>query len=375
MITLLATAWLTVGQLPVAVRPLAGCYAHAAPGLSAAAFGQVFAGYQALFSEAGDFNEMRLDRADLGGCVTHESGGGVLIGLEAIRSAGPDSLFGVDVDSIVIRVKHALGFFRTELGPGEVLVQAGLVPDPWIASVERRYDLRALSPLLAERGLFFDASDLGASASYSALEGRIAASAAYGNGEGRNQIEQNTGKNLTLVLSGSPLVLDLPGGRLDVTLHAAFRDGSIGVGSARNHRLAGALTVVHPRARAGAEIAHARGYRGRGEIDALGFGAWLSGTILDPWLGVAGRLDVLDANTAGAGTAKLTSTVGVFGDLVSQTDAATPFRLRLHLAWQHTTHGAAAPPLPGAAGAIDDDRLSVVLEALAFAAMDTAPKE
>lgn len=360
---LLATS--LAAQLPVAARGAGACLSHtSSAGLDTAAYARVGARFEGLFAEAGDFHELRLDRAELGGCVVHDSGAGLLVGVEAVRSAGPDSLIGIDGDSIIVRLEYAVGYYRLALGPGVLRVQAGLVPDAWVHTLERHYDLRGTSPLLSEGAELYETSDLGATLAYAVLDGRLSLEVAYGNGEGATEVEQNTGKNLTVVLSGAPLVIELLGAPLTVGLHASLRDGSLGVAEIRNHRLAGAVTVVHPRLRAGAELVHARGYRGRGEIEALGLGVWLAGTLVDPWLGVSTRLDLLEADLDASDAGVTTTTLGLYTDAVSQLAPSAPLRLRLHAAWQHTSRGAAAPPVPGAA--LDTDRLALVLEASAF---------
>jgi hypothetical protein len=360
---LLATS--LAAQLPVAARGAGACLSHtSSAGLDTAAYARVGARFEALFAEAGDFNELRLDRAELGGCVVHDSGAGLLLGVEAIRSAGPDSLIGVDGDSIVVRLEYAVGYYRAALGPGVLRVQAGLVPDAWVHTLERHYDLRSTAPLLSETARFYETSDLGVTLAYAVLDGRLSLEVAYGNGEGAAEVEQNTGKNLTVVLSGAPLVLEILGAPLTIGLHASLRDGSLGVAEVRNHRLAGAITAVHPRLRAGAELVHARGYRGRGDVEALGLGVWLAGTLVDPWLGVSTRLDLLEADLDASDAGVTTTTLGLYTDAVSQLAPSAPLRLRLHAAWQHTSRGAAAPPVPGAA--LDTDRLALVLEASAF---------
>lgn len=360
LIAVLVTLPAAASELPPGARPVSACLTRTpTSGLGGGAFGEVSARYQALFTAAGDFQEITLDRAQLGGCLVHDSGAGLLLGVEAVRSAAPGSLIGVDGDSIVVRLRYALASFDRAMGPGRLTVRAGLVPDPWLETVERRFDLRRVGPTTSES--FFEPSDLGATVRYAILDERLALTVAYLNGEGAREVEQNTGKNLTAVLGADVLVLELPAGPLTVGVHGALRDGSLGVGEARNHRVAAAITAVHPRASAGVEVVGALGYAGRGERAALGVGGWIAGTILDPWVGLSARVESLNADLDADGAAVLTTTLGLYGDVTS---VAEPLRLRLHLLWQHTSAGAAAPPLPGAD--LDSDRLSVVIESLAF---------
>ncbi|MCA9553508.1 MAG: hypothetical protein KC933_25950 [Myxococcales bacterium] len=355
--------------IPAAVRPLGACVARSGPGgeagFAASAFAQVFARYDARFADDADFNEFSLGRGELGACTTWGGVGGMLINLEAVRSAGPDSLFGVAGDSLVIRAKHAFAFTDQDLGFGQLTLQVGLVPDPWTQSIEGEYDLRGAAPTLAERAQFFDTSDLGATAQLQALEGRVGLRVAYLNGEGRNQIEQNAGKNLTFVLSGTPLLMDLAG-PLQVNLHAGYRDGSLGAGKARNHRLFGALTALHPRAKLGVEWSEAFGYRGRGEVKARLIGAWASGALIDPYLGLYARYDRIWTDTSLAGAHQQRIEAGLYTDALSQARPTAPLRLRAYLGYARETFGAASGPLPGAAALADNHTVLLVVEALGW---------
>jgi hypothetical protein len=299
--------------------------------------------------------------------------GGLLINLEAVRSAGPDSLFGVAGDSLIIRAKHAFAFSQQDLGFGQLTLQMGLVPDPWTQSLEGQYDLRGAAPTLAERAGFFDTSDLGATAQLEALEGRLGLRLAYLNGEGRNQLEQNAGKNLTVVLSGTPLLLEL-GGLLQVNLHAGYRDGSLGAGRAKNHRIFAALTALHPRARGGVEWSEALGYRGRGEVQARLLGAWASGAVLDPYLGLYARYDRVWTDTAVSGAHQQRIEAGLYSDALAQAPASA-LRLRLYVGYARETFGAAAGPLPGAPALADNHSVRVVVEALGWSPALRAAQE
>lgn len=358
--------------IPKAVRALGSCVdrsgaGQSAPGLALSMFGQVFGRFDARFVDGDDFAEFTLGRAELGTCATYAGIGGFVVNIEAVRSAGPESLLGIDGDSLVLRAKHAFAFTRQDVGFGEIIAQFGMVPDPWTQTLEGRYDLRGVSPALAERAFFFDTSDLGATLEYRVLEGRLGLRIGYLNGEGRSQIEQNTGKNLTLVLSGRPLEFDL-GGPMHVGLHFGYRDGSLGTGRAKNHRLFGALTVVHPRVKGGVEWSEAFGYLGRGDVDARLIGAWASGAILPPYLGAYARFDYLNQATgADAATARRLE-AGLYSDVLDQANPDTPFRLRMYLGYVNEAFGDGAGPLPGVPTAADGHTISVVVEALGFSA-------
>ena len=375
---LLALAAVPAG-VPVAVRPLGACVDRAAPtapaGLAMSAFAQTFAHFEARFAEDADFDEFALGRGELGSCATYAGVGGLLVNLEAVRSAGPDSLFGVAGDSLIVRAKHAFAFTAQDFGVARLRVQLGLVPDPWTQTLEGHYDLRGVAPTLAERAAFFDTSDLGVTAAVVAREERVAVRVAYLNGEGRTQSEQTPGKNLTLVLSGTPLSLDLAG-PLQVNLHFGYRDGSIGAGKAKNHRLFGALTALHPRAKGGVEWAEAYGYRGRGEVEARILAAWASGAILVPYLGAYARYERAWTDTSVSGAHQQRLEAGLYSDALAQSEPSTPFRLRVYAGYARETFGDRSGPLPGAPAIADNHTVRVVVEALAWTpALRFTPEE
>ena len=109
-----------------------------------------------------------------------------------------------------------------------------------------------------------------------------------GNGEGISLREQNNGKNLTAALRVAPLRARAP----DLLLHALFRDGSIGAGSAADRRVSGGLTYAGARLGIGAIATAALGYRGIGDRWAAHLTTWLRGE-LPACFALLGRADVL----------------------------------------------------------------------------------
>lgn len=371
--TILLAVTASASELPRAVTPQGACLELASearpaglPPLALAVTGQLFATGDVTFVEGDSFSEVRLDRAVLGVCLAHASWGGGYAAVEAIRSAGRESLIGIDGDSIVLRVKQAVAFVRPTVGPGVLVAQVGLVPDPWVQALDHRNDVRAVMPSLSERA-FFDASDLGASVGYRLFEGRLAATVSVVNGEGRAQREQNDGKNVTVVISGAPLALELLGGTATLGLHGVWRDGSLGVGRAKDHRLGAALTLVHPRATLGLEWVHADGISGRGEVTADGLGLWATVLVWSPWVGAYFRAESLTPDTAVDDGGASTLAVGLYADLVSQELRAQDFRLRAYLGYSGRSYGAQASPLPGAGEVLDSDRVMLTVELGAFA--------
>jgi hypothetical protein len=93
-------------------------------------------------------------------------------------------------------------------------------------------------------------------------------------------------------------------------LHALFRDGSLGTGSAADRRASVGLTHASPQLGAGAIGTLAFGYRGLGERPAAHLSAWLRGE-LPVRIGFLGRADVLWPDTAQPTTLQLRTIAGV----------------------------------------------------------------
>jgi hypothetical protein len=315
--------------------------------------GQIFTGYQAA-SVSGELrNEFTLERGEVGARYEFRERGGFNFRLESIRSGGGDSFFGVDGDSLVLRVKRAFGYAAIPVGPGVLSGQAGLIADPWLGLMERENEVRPLGQLLAERGRFFVPGDLGASISYSVFEERASFQYTVTNGEGLQQTEQNTGKNSTFLLSITPLRTQ----RVQASLHAGYRDGSLGVAFIPNHRTMAGFTLGSAKAKAGGEFILANGYEGLGDKKARGVSAWMSATPYLKWLGVLARFDSLQPDTSLVDASQTRIIAGIFADVLTQDRQA----LRLHLAYQGERFGANAASLPGGSQLLNSDGLLVVL--------------
>jgi hypothetical protein len=327
------------------------CAAFAGDGPRIFIDGQVFSGFEYLSAEGGDgdatFNEFVVNRAELGLAAEHTAGRATFGGFfraEAVRAANPESVVGVAGNSLVMRVKAAFGAGRYDLGVGALEARLGLVLDPWIELVEARYDLRGASPLLAERGDFFDTSDLGATVSFDAPWLRVVVGAQ--NGEGRNEVEQNEGKNLIVAARGRVVRLD--GLEAEVDLHAGYRWGSLGVGEARAHRVVGGATFHAPAYGGGVEYVMASGYADRGDVDADGLGVWAHGAIVPEWLGLLARFDRLNANADADDATVMRILGGLYLDPVGHDPMG---RLRLYALYVQDTYGDDAGSVPGVPGA------------------------
>jgi hypothetical protein len=311
------------------------------------------------------FSEFEVYRAELGTLIRPTRWSGAEVRIEAIRSAVGRSLLGIDGNSLVLRTRRAYGWGHGWIGRVHVEGRLGLIPDPWVESIETHYDFRGLSPLLGESGIFFDAADAGVGLVVRGpsdwLGGdAVRLSVAMTNGEGRNESERNTGKNLTAVLSFQPIVATIACEALRVGVHGAWREGSTGFGSARSHRTAVGLTAQHPLAELGVEWITAHGYLGDGSIRAQGVGSWLGGQIVRGWLGAVGRADFIDPNTAIDDVDRRLLSFALFTDLGQSAlneDTSVFGRVRIHAGVQSVRASEDAGPIPGAPDAAQQTRV------------------
>ncbi len=333
--------------------------ALAEPPPLAAIDGELFAGYRHEDREEQRFDAVELERGEAGLGLDWSIAEAELR-LESLRSAGPDSLSGIDGDSLVLRVKRAWGGVSTCAAGFELAARGGLVADPWVAALERSYDHRAAAATLAESSALFDTSDLGGTLT-AAWAGRVRIDVAVSNGEGRAEPEQNRGKDLTAVAEARLVELPILGETAWLAVAGGARDGSRGLGSARDHRAMGALVLAGPHLGAGIEVVRGWGADGRPELEPRGAGGWLGG-VTPIRLGGMARFDVLDHDSAVADDWQRTFTAALTYDLVPSALSARQ-RLRVLAGLSLERAGDAAPPLPGAAAAFDRTVAFVVVEA------------
>ncbi len=301
------------------------------------------------------FNEFALDRGELGTQLWwrphRRLDTGVAMRLEAIRSAGPTSLKGIDGDSLVMRAAQAYGHGAVHLGPIHLGLRFGLVPERWIEQLEKGYDARGLEPLPSDRALLYDRADLGASLTASGWRGRVELDLALTNGEGRAQKELNPGKNTTVIVTVRPVRRDHARGPIRLAVHGLYRDGSYGVGTAalgagRNHRVGAAATFQSPWAFAGVEYGRAYGYNANPAVVADVLGAWASAYAFQPWIGLVARVDHHRQDVAAAGSTIDVVTAALFSDVFGYA-WRNRRRIRLYAGYQYEGYGPAAGPVAG----------------------------
>lgn len=321
--------------------------------------GELFASYGYLQSEDASFNAFDLGRAESGLELGWGKRWGGELRIEAIRSAGPGTLGGIDGDSLVLRVKRAWAYGGWGNGWMDLQARGGLVPDPWIETIETHYGLRDLSASSGELAGFLDTSDLGAGLVVTALDESLRLSVAVTNGEGRAQSEQNEGKNTTAVLSVRPLRLTIMEAPAAFVLHGLARDGSLGAGSVRATRFGGGITFFSRPLNLGAEYIQARGVGDVSSIRSDAIGVWGT-TVFRGRLGLVGRWDRIQQNHDVRDALITRITGGAFWNFLPTSDDQ---RFRLYVVGQFDDVGPGAAALPGSADNLDTTRVLVILSA------------
>ncbi len=293
--------------------------ANAHPGQAATLTADVLAGAAARFSEGAEPGvAFVLERAELGGSFRALPWFEGALRLEAIRSAGAQSAFGIDGNSLLPRFTYAWGGLAPSFSlfgvPVTSTLRAGLVPEPWLERLEPFLSTRALGPQSAEEAALLDASDLGANAGLTLLDGLIAVDLSVRNGEGKHEIELNLDKDVAAVLSSTAAV-SLMDEQLMVTTQVMARHGTRGVTSAPEERAALGAGVAHPGFHAVGEIVWARGDEGDVDRDRVLVAAVGDVTFLPRWLGAVARgsLDLTEVKLPQ--TTSYGASIALFSDL------------------------------------------------------------
>lgn len=290
--------------------------------------------------------------------------------LDAARSSSPESLFGLQGNSLVAIVRRAYGELSFGAGPGRLTLRLGLVNDPIISTIETSIDLRVIANSLADTGSFIARSDLGLTTTWSSVSDDLSIGLGVFNGEGARDVERDDAKDLVVFARADILKFDLLDDQARLRVMVSGRVGTRGVGSVEQDRLSALLALVHPRVHLGLEGHIAFGYGARSDVDAHGLAATVRLSPLD-WLAVGGRVDWLDLHAELAESEVLNADLGILlfparilaeavPDLADLAETA-----RLWLGWRHVSTGARASPVPGLAESGRSNALVLSLELMA----------
>lgn len=305
--------------------------------------------YGVTWPDTGQSWNLGLPRAKVGlGAASGTASGRVL--LSAVRSGGEDSYIGVAGEAIVPEVQVAEA--RVDLAAIGAAAGGGVVDDAWVMSGEAAWGLPSVAPTLAEGSGLFPRSDLGLWAAWMAPARWVAARVDLSTGgEGARYQERNEGKDLALLATVRPLVAL---GHADALLLTGFgRQGSRGLGSARDHRVGARIASQLAPVDLGVELAGAWGVDGDASRAGTALSAW---AVAHPrsWALAWARLDrVAEAEDAVTATLRL----GVGVDAVAGPEAG-----RILVGLDHATASPAARELAGAAALARTDTLWVQID-------------
>ena len=259
-------------------------------------------------------------------------------GLGTARSGGETGYIGIDGESIVPVVQVAEA--RVSLPKLGLQTSLGLIDDPWVVSGERLWGLNAVALSFGNQAGWLERSDLGGRVAWTSPSGFVSASGTLASGEGFRRRERNNGLDLTGVVTVRPLAEAVAPETLEISAFA--RDGSRGLGFARDHRLGARITTRTEPIDAGAEVLAAYGVDGDAARAPFGGSAWV---VARPWgpLQAFARLDGAREIPGQADSGWRTLRIGV--------GAGIPFEEplgRVWLAYEDGAAGASAAPVAGA---------------------------
>lgn len=281
-----------------------------------------------------------LPRSNLELGLSRGGVGGRLV-TNAVRAGGETGYVGIDGESVVVRVQVAEARY---VAPGIGLaVMAGMVDDPWVVPGNDAWQLRAQGPMLAEAQGWLEPADLGGTLAWTSPGDWLSFSATLSGGEGYRRRERNGGQDLAGALTLRPLSgLD---GESDLSVLIYARDGSRGLGAARDHRLgARAAGAVGP-VMGGVEAMKAWGLDADASRQPRGGSAFVQGAFLGHGLAF-GRFDGVDEQADLDADHLQRALVGLaFAPVLGEGSAPPPARLSLAL--QDTRREANARTIAG----------------------------
>jgi hypothetical protein len=313
-------------------------------------------GVDRAFSLSRSRYELGLDR----------DGAGARLVLAGVRSGGTDSYVGVAGESIVPQIQVAEARYRAStLG---LTVAAGLVDDPWVTTANASWDLRSTGPGVGEAQGWLDRSDLGGAAAWTSRDQWVSVAATATSGEGLARRERNNGQDTAALVIVRPLASMGDGPGL-LELHAYGREGSRGLGAARDHRAGARLTHRSPWAAGGVEWLQAWGVQGDARRAPRAVSGWAQLTPPPlPTLAWA-RLDHVDEQPGTPDTRAIRTSAGIGLGLPTNVEASPP--VRVLVGWDRETRDAAVATLSGATSTTKTDALFIQLDLRARESVQT----
>lgn len=269
-------------------------------------------------------------------------------GFGTARSGGETGYLGVDGESIVPVVQVAEA--RVALPKLGVQGSLGLIDDPWVVPSERVWGLNSVALSFGNQAGWLERSDLGGRIAWTAPRGFASASVTLSSGEGLRRRERNAGLDTTFTATLRPLAKAEAPESFEIAAFA--RDGSRGLGLARDHRVGARVTTRTGVVDAGVEGLAAWGVDGDAERAPIGGAAW---GVVRPWGPLQGfvRVDGAREIPGDAASGWRTLRVGVGSGLPLDGDALG----RVWVGFETGSAGDTATPIAGADGLARWDRL------------------
>ncbi len=304
--------------------------------------------------DVGISRDLTLPRAQAEGALGLGDLATARLAVAVVRSGGDSGYIGVDGEALVpeVQIAEARAAWRP-LGLG---IGAGVIDDPWVASSNEAWTLRAISPSFGEAMGWIDSSDLGGWVGWSSVGRHITARVDLTSGEGARFRERNEGKDVAGTVSVHPSA--------HASATAYVRDGSRGLGLARDHRAGMRASGEVGPLLLGVEGLAAWGVDGDATRQPLGTSGWV--VVRAPALGVVwlgfGRLDLATEalGESDAGTRTLLAGAGMEVH-ARNAKVDEPAPLRVVVGYTGTRVGDAVAGIAGAGALEDADTVYVQL--------------
>lgn len=234
--------------------------------------------------DAGISRAFSLPRARIAGGLAYGSLAAARVEVTAVRSGGAAGYIGVDGEALVPEVQIAEA--RVAWPAWGLAGGAGVVDDPWVVSGDAAQGLRDVAPGFGEGAGWMDRSDVGAWIGWGAPRRLVSARVDLSAGEGARFRERNEGKNVAATVTIRPLQ-----STEDLAVTVYGRDGSRGLGLARDHRVGLRVSGAPGGWTWGAEGLAAWGVGGDADRQPVAASVWFLARPAGPLL-VYGRLDL-----------------------------------------------------------------------------------
>lgn len=210
------------------------------------------------------FNRMRIEGGLSSGAASAR------VAFTEARSAPDGGYLGINGEAYVPELQIAEA--RVALPKLGVTAFAGLIDVPWVLMENQRFGYRIVSKPWVQATSVLNRSDAGVGATWVAPSRTVEVTLMGTTGEGARWRERNAGQSVSLYVSARPLA------EQDLRVDLLARQGSVGVASARDHRLGARASYRSPSFGAGASAIRAWGVAGDATREPWVLAGWASAT-------------------------------------------------------------------------------------------------